>query len=35
MKKHEKYQYKPTPFMLPTSHYDKTAPTVPYCSSSP
>lgn len=23
MKKHEKYQYKPTPFMLPTSHYDK------------
>ena len=23
MKKTEKYQYKPTPFMLPTSHYDK------------
>ena len=22
-KKPEKYQYKPTPFMLPTSHYDK------------
>lgn len=22
-KKTEKYQYKPTPFMLPTSYYDK------------